>query len=342
LFTGITTILPFLSRGTADGPALDHLIRAAASALSQTCELPHELLIVDDGSQPELASLEAVRGLLSKPEVRLLRLAENQGLVYALNAGLTQARYDLIARIDGDDVWRPGKLARQLEAFRLDPDLTLVASSMRLVHPHGAALDRDEIRAGGWRETLALCRDIGCPFPHGSILARKDVFETLGGYPHSPRFTHCEDYALWTAWIRFFKVRIIQPVFLEYTVSSNQISARWTAQQRKATERVKSSFLDLGNHDHIPEAIARIAQGLALPLLQASKTLSTAWLFYSDIVADASLYEAATIVFPDRSVHKTGDISQTVVRNAFYLGGAEGVSESAEREFLGRPRTVES
>jgi glycosyltransferase involved in cell wall biosynthesis len=341
LFTGITTILPFFSRGTGDGPALDTLLRAAASALSQTCELPHELLIVDDGSQPELASREALRGLLSKPEVRLLRLAENQGLVYALNAGLTQARYDLIARIDGDDVWRPGKLARQLEAFRSDPDLTLVASSMRLVHPHNSSLDRDEIRAGGWREALALCRDIGCPFPHGSILARKDVFETLGGYPHSPQFTHCEDFALWTAWIRFFKVRIIEPVFLEYTVSRNQISARWTAQQRKAAARVKSSFLDLGDHDYIPEAIARIAQELALPLLQVSKALSTAWLFYRDIVADASLYEAAKIVFPDRAVLKKDEISQTIAGNAFYLG-AERVSAATEREFLGLPRTVES
>lgn len=341
MFNGISTILPFFSRRTGDRPAVDSLIRAAASVLSETCGLPHELLIVDDGSQPELASLDALRPLLSNPEARLLRLAENQGLVYALNAGLTQARYDLIARIDGDDLWRPGKLARQLEAFHSDPALTLVASSMRLVHPHDASLDRDEIRAGGWRETLALCRDIGCPFPHGSILARKDVFETLGGYPHSPRFTHCEDFALWTAWIRFFKVRIIEPVLLEYTVSRDQISARWAAQQRRATERVQSAFLGLGNHDRIPEAIARIAQGLALPLLQASKALSTAWLFYSDIVADPSLYEEAKIVFPDRSVHERGEISKTIAGSAFHLS-AEQVSAAAEREFLGRPRTVES
>jgi hypothetical protein len=341
VFSGITSILPFFSRRSGDARTVQALIRAAESALSQACDLPHELLIVDDGSEPELASQEALRGLLSKPEVRLLRLAENHGLVFALNAGLTQARYDLIARIDGDDLWRPGKLSRQLETFRSDPDLTLVASSMRLVHPHDSSRDRDEIRAGGWRETLALCRRIGCPFPHGSILARKEVFETLGGYPHSPLFTHCEDFALWTWWIRFFKVRIIAPVFLEYTVSENQISTRWAAQQTRATARVRRSFTELGDHDRIPQAIAQIAQGLKVALLQVSKMLATAWLFHRDIVADAALYEAASIVFPDRSVYRAGEVFETTAGNAFYLG-AERTSVVEDRQASGHSLAVES
>lgn len=340
MFTGITTILPFFSRSSGESRTGQALIRAAESVLIQSCDLPHELLIVDDGSQPELRSLKALRGLLSKPQVRLLRLAENQGLVYALNAGLSQAQYDLIARIDGDDLWRPGKLAQQLENFCSDPDLTLVASSMRLVHPHNASLDRDEIRSGGWRETLALCRKIGCPFPHGSILARKDVFETLGGYPHSTLFTHCEDFALWTSWIRFFKVRIIPPVFLEYTVSATQTSTRWAGQQRRATGRVRSAFSHLGDHDRIPQAVARIAEWLKLPLLQASKTLATAWLFYRDILADAALYEEANIVFPDRSVYRAGEVSQTMTGNPFYLS-AERISVLAERQSSGSPLAVE-
>jgi hypothetical protein len=339
MFSGITSILPFFSRSAGDSRTVQSLFRAAESALSQRCDLPHELLIVDDGSQPELGSLKDLRGLLSRPQVRLLRLAENQGLVYALNAGLSQAGYDLIARIDADDLWRAGKLSQQLETFYSDPELTLVASSMRLVHPHKASLDRDEIRAGGWRETLALCRNIGCPFPHGSILARKEVFETLGGYPHSPLFTHCEDFALWTSWIRFFKVRIIAPVFLEYTVSGSQISALWAAQQRRATARVRRSFSELGDHDRIPQAIAQIAQGLNLPLLQVSKMLATAWLFYGDIVADAALYQAASVIFPDRSVYRAGEVETT--GNAFCLS-AERIPVLEVRPASGRPLAAES
>lgn len=341
MFSGITTILPFFSRNAGDPGSLQALIRAAESVLSQACELPHELLIVDDGSQPKLGALEPLRELLSRPEVRLLRLVENQGLVYALNAGLSQARYDLIARIDGDDLWRPDKLAQQLETFRSDPGLTLVASSMRLVHPQKESRDRDEIRSGGWRETLALCRRIGCPFPHGSILARKDVFETLGGYPHSPLFTHCEDFALWASWIRFFKVRIIAPVLLEYTVSQSQVSTRWAAQQRRATGRVRNAFAELGEQERIPQAVARIAAGLNLPLLQASTMLATAWLFYRAIVADAALYEAAKIVFPDRSVYRAGEVFETISGDPFYLS-TERVSVVTERQSAGRPLAVES
>jgi glycosyltransferase involved in cell wall biosynthesis len=294
--------------------------------------------MVDDGSDPALESLAELRPLCGNRQVRVLRLVQNQGLVYALNAGLTQARYDLIARIDGDDFWRPGKLKHQLEALASDPELTLVATSMRLVHPHNPSQDCDDLRGGGWAEVLSIMGRLGCPFPHGSILARKDVFQILGGYPHSPQFAHCEDFALWGSWVRFFKVAILSEVLFEYTVSGNQISHRFAEQQQCASGLVHRAFLNLGSHSaQIPDTVARIAEQLRLPVLKVSKLLYLAWRFYDNILADPELYGEATIVFPDRAVDKYKNVVNLLADRYFYLHAG-----TFDRQISGHARRLDT
>jgi hypothetical protein len=299
--SGITTIIPLLLRRPGEHE------RAVESVLTQECDLPVELLIVDDGSEPGVPPI-------ADPRVRILRLPRNYGITYALNAGLTQARYDLIARIDGDDVWRPGKLARQLKMLRDDPELTLVASGMRLVHPSSPRLDRDELRGGDWGEVLSLAQRIGCPFPHGSILARREVFEKLGGYPQGAAFHHGEDFALWAQWIRFFKVAICDEVFLEYTVSEGQISSRFAGEQLQAAEAARRI---LRNPE--PGSVHAIAKGLGLSLRETSNALFTAWRFYEYVLVDDDIFRATAAVLPDRAVHRVEDAGKLLADRFFYL-----------------------
>src|SRR5208283_2456683 len=168
MFDGITTLMPVFLRNTGKTTIRD-LLRAAESVLSQECPLPHELLLIDDGSPHPLRAIAELKPLFAHPAVRALRLVQNQGLEFALNAGIARSRYELVARMDGDDYWRPGKLSKQLAVFASDPDMTLVATSMRLVHPHSPELDRDDFRGGGWDEVLSFFKRVGCPFPHASI-----------------------------------------------------------------------------------------------------------------------------------------------------------------------------
>jgi glycosyltransferase involved in cell wall biosynthesis len=337
MFNGVSTIMPIFLR--ALGPsAVSNMLRAADSVLSQDCNIPLELLIVDDGSTPAVQSLPEVQPLLADPRVRTVRLVQNQGLVFAENTGLSLARYDLVARLDGDDSWRPGKLRKQVELFVSDPDLTLVGTSMRLVHPRDRSLDRDELRGGSWAEVLEIFERVGCPFPHGSILARKEVFEILGGYPHSMAYIHCDDFALWGTWVRFCKVAILNEVLFEYTVSDHQISSVYGEQQRRASGTVHQAFLDLGDHSRIPTAIAAIATKLGISVFNASRILCKAWRFYDEILVDADLYEAARIVFPDRVVHRYEEAPDLLGDRFFYLHfGAFDESRSRHARIVHTP-----
>lgn len=77
-----------------------------------------EVVIVDDGSTDDTA--ERVRKYGAK--VRYF-YKPNGGQASALNLGFAKARGEIVALLDADDLFLPGKLARMAEAFQQDPAL---------------------------------------------------------------------------------------------------------------------------------------------------------------------------------------------------------------------------
>jgi glycosyltransferase involved in cell wall biosynthesis len=90
------------------------LREAVESALAQTYS-PVEIIVVDDGSTDGTAAV--AREL---PVTYLHQ--ENAGVSSARNLAIAHSQGDLLALLDGDDVWLPQKLAVQIEALDGNPD----------------------------------------------------------------------------------------------------------------------------------------------------------------------------------------------------------------------------
>lgn len=100
-----------------------YLRECMESILRQTV-LPDQIVIVKDG--PLTEELEAVLAEYEskKPELyTFVPLETNRGLGLALAEGIQHCRYELVARMDTDDVCREDRFEKQLVEFEKDQDL---------------------------------------------------------------------------------------------------------------------------------------------------------------------------------------------------------------------------
>lgn len=299
---GISVLLPvYLPR--LERPNVESLDRALSSIFDQGYEGPLEILVLDDGSPEPVRDLAPHLRHGGRPEIRWLRSPRNGGLVDALNRGLRAARHPLIARIDADDAWREGKLAAQLELLRADPEITIVGTGMTLVDVQGREIEH-HVRRGDWAGILEFVLTVGCPFPHGSILARTEIFRLLGGYSHDPTVRHCEDFDLWARWLRFFKPAMVERSLYAYTVSGNQISARHREQQLAASGSIQRRFIELGVAATLPEDLRALARATGLTLLGAGRLAHAMWHFGAAAMLPEAALDPLRRLLPDRDIRR--------------------------------------
>lgn len=313
-FSGISVILPVYLRAPSEAPSL---LNAVESVAGQDSPIPLELVVVNDGSPVDPG--EYLVALCRSLDLNITTLPRNYGITFALNAGLSRAKYELIARIDADDIWRSGKIVKQLQLFADDADLTLSATAVRLNHPDPSR-DRDHTPPPNWPQTLEYCAIHGSPFPHASVIARRDIYDLLGGYSHAPDVRFCEDFDLWCSWIRFFKTAVLQDVLLDYTVWEDQISTQYSAEQGLVTRALQRGFREKLNYRAIPAAMATVADHLDLSLLETGKIVCCAWRYFDSILADPEIEEAVQILLPERRVHRLRSPGPLPTGRPLYLG----------------------
>ncbi len=125
--TGRPTVQPFVTV-LIDTYNYGHYIEEAVeSVLAQDFPVAQrEILVIDDGSTDDTAERLRKFGdaiaYLRKP---------NGGQASAFNFGLRRARGEVIAFLDADDYWLPGKLRRIVEEFEKHPEAGMVYHTIR-------------------------------------------------------------------------------------------------------------------------------------------------------------------------------------------------------------------
>lgn len=294
----VSVLLPVFFRdiGSED---IRLLRRALDSIRQQEFRDDYEVLVLDDGSAMEIEGVLRKLGDVDLNRLRFIRNRRNQGLVYTLNRGISEAQFPLIARLDADDRWLPTKIKKQLDLMAADHDLTITATGMTLVTPEGDPLE-SHVRPGDWTGILRFFVDVGCPFPHGSVLARRDIYTMLGGYSHNPASSHCEDYALWGIWLRFFKPAMVEEALYDYTVSSSSVSSVHGEQQRRASGVVNRRFRNLDLVARLPDALAELASVIGCSVLDAGMLAYKMWRFRVPVCLPSACLEPLRIIMPDR------------------------------------------
>jgi glycosyltransferase involved in cell wall biosynthesis len=156
-----------------------------------------EIIVVDDGSTDRTYQCSSDHSRVDS-RIRVIRQL-NAGVAATRNRGIEEARADLIAPIDADDLWRPTKIARQLRALRA------AGSEVKLVYTWSALIDEDS-KVIDWGKDPLFAGDVLFALSYGNFvgngstaLMQKSVLKELGGYDTSLRTRQaqgCEDWSL--------------------------------------------------------------------------------------------------------------------------------------------------
>jgi glycosyltransferase involved in cell wall biosynthesis len=219
---------------------------AIASVLAQTYE-QWELLLVDDGSTDESPAI-ALKYVEQYPEkVHYLEHEghRNRGMSATRNLGIRHAKGELITFLDGDDIYLPQKLERQVAILNSQPEaVMLYGQTMDWFSWTGQPEDsqRDLIYdLCVQTHTLIqppalfnLCLQRKAPTPCTcSAIMRREVFESLGGFEESFRGLY-EDQVFFMKAMLQVPIYVVEECWDKYRRHSDSCNsmARTTGQDR--------------------------------------------------------------------------------------------------------------
>ena len=173
-----------------------NLKEALESIIEQTF-LPKETVLVKDGPLNEeldkVIDIYKERFAKKGVELKVVALEENKGLSLALNEGLKFCSCEYVARMDSDDIADAQRLALQYEFLENNKDIAALGSDIIEFVEKGKALRTKTMPTE--YEKLYRYAKLRNPLNHMTVVFKKSVIESLGGYIHLP---YLEDYYLWS------------------------------------------------------------------------------------------------------------------------------------------------
>lgn len=225
----ISVVIPTFNRASL-------LREAIESVLGQTYpEL--EVVVVNHGSTDATPDVLASFG----GSVVGLRLPADPGgcPAVARNAGLREARGELVAFLDDDDLWEPDKIGRQLQALSSFPEVVLVSSDAEQIDENGVDLGVRYLAHAAGAEGDAFERLVEDNVViASSVLARRAALLEMGGFSEDPALRAVEDYHLWLRLAARHPFAFIPEPLVRYRVHGGRISGSGLRGALRARRRV--------------------------------------------------------------------------------------------------------
>jgi glycosyltransferase involved in cell wall biosynthesis len=239
-----------------------------------------EIILVDDGSDDDTGEVASAY----VDRVRIIRIPHS-GVAAARNTGWRISSCDLVAFLDGDDVWLPHKLATEIEALDRQPNAGLIYSDTMRVRADGTPIERWSVHMPPVSGD-ALIPMLRLNRVHTStVMMRRHALEELNGFDET--LPGWEDIDVWTRSAALQPFAYVPQVLARYRMHGRGISllAMDLAQGRlTSTERL----LGRVGRDRVPERNRRaimadaraelgVAYYLAAKMAPARRSLLDSW-----------------------------------------------------------------
>lgn len=241
----------------------NYLASAIESALGQSYP-ETEVLVIDDGSTDDGATLAVVESFGDR--IRYVT-KPNGGVATALNTGIEHMRGQLFSWLSHDDLYRPDKVARQVETWRRFGRRCLVIGDFELMDEHGHPLHRISLRGHNLiaRPLDSVFRGMinGC-----ALLVPRDLFDEAGLFETGLPTT--QDYHLW-----YRMARLVPFVHCPHADVVQRIHSGQGSRHASHLEEASRMFAHL--IDSTPPQVMQAYDGSELRFLLRTREVLTAY-----------------------------------------------------------------
>lgn len=203
----------------------ENFSKSIESILNQTY-LPAEIVIVEDGPLTNALYKMIDFYKINYSEIfKVVTLRENLGLGYALNIGLQNCSYELVARMDSDDIAVRNRFEIQINYFLKNPQTAVLGGYMQefsTINNQNIFLQKKMAPLGAdYIKSYAQMRN---PINHPTVMFKKSLIEKAGSYKEINLF---EDYYLWLRLLsRGFEINNISDTLVDFRIGSNLVERR--------------------------------------------------------------------------------------------------------------------
>jgi len=219
-----------------------HFIDESVQSILQQTFNDFELIILDDHSTD--GTVEYLEQL-KDDRIRLITKPENKGLTDSLITGLTLARGEYIARMDGDDVSLSDRFEKQVNFLDEHPDYVCCGCNYIEI-PSGKKSQLyqtdEEIKVGLLSNSQ---------FAHPTVMMRASILrKNKIGYDMA--WELAEDYKLWIDLSAYGKFYNLPDYLLKYRIHDQQYSSFRKQKQKEVARKAALYYIHLlsCNHSH--------------------------------------------------------------------------------------------
>ena len=195
---------------------------------------PNEIVIVKDGPLTDILD-EAINEWFIKLSdvLKIVTITNNSGLGIALSEGLEHCIYEIVARMDTDDISHPERFKKQIEYMLLNPEVDIIGGWI-------AEFKYDLLKINAYRKLPINHDEIirfakrRSPLNHMTVMFKKKSVIDCGSYKSAIGF---EDYHLWSRMIMSDKKFANLPECLVFARTGNGMLSR-----RRGWEYIKNEY----------------------------------------------------------------------------------------------------
>ena len=223
----------------------ENLIVEALESVKAQDYRPIELIVVDDGSTDNSVTVvkDWIKNNESKNFYGLLIEQENKGGNVARNTGISYASAEYIAFLDSDDLWKPGKLSKQLDVLINEVSAGAVYCGLEHVEAQTAKLISTSNRTYAQGNILSQILISDITAPTSCYMVKSKVFKKVGSFDEELQAR--QDWDMWIRIASKYNIFAIEENLVSYRHHTGERTASNPQKEINAYARIREKYKSL-------------------------------------------------------------------------------------------------